>query len=82
MITHGAVWEDKNSWSASWEEKYKSWVKQNWDKKYFAKNTIYKGLLGDHLPENSRKREFLKSLYGVVSTKRLPKQRVQTNAGR
>lgn len=107
-----AVWEDKNSWDDSWEEKYKSWVKKNWDKKTFAKDTIYKGLLvdcadavysmryifaaennlpfvirdptggdllisnqrskWDDLPENKRKREFLKSLYGVVSTRSLP----------
>jgi len=43
--SQAAVWEAQNSWSQEWEEKYASWVKDNWDENFFVKkNTPFNGL--------------------------------------
>ena len=40
-----AVWKTQNQWSPEWERKYREWVKQEWDEKYFTrKDTPFEGL--------------------------------------
>lgn len=34
------IWEVKNSWDLSWEEKYITWLEENFDEKFFIKYNI------------------------------------------
>ena len=36
-VAHASVWETTNQWSAAWEDRYSTWVNQEWSTDYFAK---------------------------------------------
>jgi hypothetical protein len=42
-----AVWSNTNEWNQKWEIKYQEWVKKNWDKDFYKRETPYKNLRVD-----------------------------------
>lgn len=43
---HSAVWAEKEAWTAAWEDRFSSWVKNEFDEDFFVKGK-YKGIPTD-----------------------------------
>ena len=42
---HAGVWKSENQWSSAWEQKYRQWVKAEWNEKFFTRpDTPFQGL--------------------------------------
>jgi hypothetical protein len=43
QIAEAQVWNDVNTWSPEWEQRYAEWVRQNWQADFFSRETLPNG---------------------------------------